>query len=192
MPKIFPVTVVLFDESNTKGYRIIYIPGPTSYHAEDLRAFNAELICQRIQQAPASGGFVPDTIYKVDVPNDAPHLEAMAAKRPKSTETFKGQLNKNFFTNSKVGRIYFAAYAKASPAPTAVKRERSAEVIGAAAKKARTPRTIEAVTTYRSINLCPVAIEIQGYADGPIYIVGDDKGRLELVRRCLSMRRTHK
>ncbi|KAF9028801.1 hypothetical protein BDZ89DRAFT_1038844 [Hymenopellis radicata] len=157
VPKI---PIILVEES---GYKVINIAGPASLSGKNLRSFDAGFIRQRIQETPASGGYVPDAIYQVDEPNNPRQLAQVITTLVSDNPTpFAGPLDKQFFLNIKLHRIYFVAYPKASPAPTVVKRKPSAE------------------------------IEIEGYADNPIYIVGDDKGKLDLsappsdFQRCLN------
>ncbi|KAF8991599.1 hypothetical protein BDZ89DRAFT_1190700, partial [Hymenopellis radicata] len=194
MSKLVPkIPIILVEESAPDGYKVINIAGPASLSGKNIRSFDAGFIRQRIQETPASGGYVPDAIYQVDEPNNPRQLARVITTLVSNNPTpFSGSLDKQFFLNIKLRRIYFVAYPKASPVPTVVKRKPSAEVNGDATKKACNAHTIEAAATRRSITLSPVKIEIEGYADNPIYIVGDDKGKLDLsappsdFQRCLN------
>ncbi|KAF9028810.1 hypothetical protein BDZ89DRAFT_1252542 [Hymenopellis radicata] len=165
MSKLVPkIPIILVEESAPDGYKVINIAGPASLSGKNIRSFDAGFIRQRIQENSSLWRLCARRHLSVD--------ETQQSKAIGTGDNDTGVRQPYTFSlvhstsssssNIKLHRIYFVAYPKASPAPTVVKRK----------------------PALRS--------KIEGYADNPIYIVGDDKGKLDLsappsdFQRCLN------
>ncbi|KAF8908268.1 hypothetical protein CPB85DRAFT_1436219 [Mucidula mucida] len=155
--------------SSLRRVQVITIAGPESASRSN---FDARVICQRIQESPARG-FIPEAIYQVDIPNTAKVLKSLKGLSPSTSTPVVGPLQQQFFANIQPGRIYLAAYLKASPtAAVAPKRKPSADIKRDDAKKSCNTHTIKAAATRRHVNLTPVDVGIKGYDRHPLYITG--------------------
>ncbi len=164
--------------SSLRRVQVITIAGPESASRSN---FDARVICQRIQESPARG-FIPEAIYQVDIPNTAKVLKSLKGLSPSTSTPVVGPLQQQFFANIQPGRIYLAAYLKASPAAAvAPKRKPSADIKRDDAKKSCNTHTTKAAATRRHVNLTPVDVGIKGYDRHPLYITGRVGDRVQLV-----------
>ncbi len=161
---------------NPRRYQIITLAGPGQASCGD---FDAQHIRQLIQDSPEARGFVPDAVYKVDIPNTTSALSGLKKVGAFSGDLIDGPLQQDFFLGIQSGNICLAARHRAPPATTTVKRKPSADISRDDAKKARNEHTVGSAASRRHISFTPVDLEIEGYDDHLLYVIG--QGHLDLV-----------